>query len=455
MVEGIQQFIRSQQAAIIKNDLEQFLQSMTQFFIELGSSQPMQGLHLVSSKFDQMCQDVGRLSAFELLAKAEELPNEPHHIILVTELYCLGGHLEIVRDIIRTSQLPILLVASNINNRKKPVMATILDESNLIGFINADNQSFLDKLRTVQTTLANPHTNSVYMLTHGYDAVATAAIASDTDKTVLFMHHCDHYPALGCYLEGAHHIDLHNVGFLRCRNEFDIQQNRYLCLSSAGFAYHLNAQRNFASPRLKTASCGGLHKLKNLPYHLDYLEVILHVLLNHDAIHFHIGHLSDEYLQNIYNTLSRNGLADSRFIYLGPAPNLPQILTQLEVDIYLPTLPLSGGKAIIDAMAAGIPIVAHQNARDRLWGSTDLIYPGAPTWDSLDKLDDIIQRMDESFWRDQSRQSRAYFERYHSESLFVSQLAQGGAPMGSPDIPSLNSYRPEIAYSLLYSGFRQ
>lgn len=453
MVECIEKFFHGQRAALKKNDIENFLCGMIDFYRELCVSQSMQGRHIASREFDEMCQEVGQLTAFELLRKITTLPEIPHHVILITELYCLGGHVEIVRDIVRSSDLPILLVASNINDRKKPVLQSILEEENVLGLINADESTHLDKLRTVQAALANSQLDTIFMLTHGYDAVAVAAITSDIGKNVMFFHHCDHYPALGCYLQGARHIDLHNVGYLRCRNEFNMQNNRYMCLSSM----NLKSRRSdcFANPCLKTASCGGLHKILNTSYHLSYKEIVLHILQSYKGVHFHVGHLHDDYLRGFYNSLEHYGLSDEQFIYLGEVPNLSEVLTQLEIDFYLPTLPQSGGKAIIDTMAAGIPILAHQNARDRLWGSIDLIYPSAPTWATLVELDQVLRQADEVYWRNQARDSRAYFDRFHSETMFLDQLRQGGVDMVSGDIPDLKPYKPEVAYSLLYAGFRQ
>nr|WP_315472190.1 hypothetical protein [uncultured Undibacterium sp.] len=454
MVDNVVQFLNDQRTALKKNMLGEFLQNMIHFFSELSNSPMMQGHQIASKQFDAMCQQAGQLSAFKLLRKMNNLPTQPHNVILLTELHCLGGHVEIVRDILRKSELPILLLATNINSRKLPILQSILDEENVLGMIDANDATYIEKLRSTQTVLTNSHVNTIFILVHGYDAVGVSAIAPNSGKNILFIHHCDHSPTLGCYLEGAHHIDLHNVGFLRCRNEFNITTNRYLCLSSMNLKSK-RFDKTFANPVFKTASCGGIHKMTKLPYYISYKDVVLHVLNKREGVHFHIGHLSDEYLKNIYNALEHLGLSDDQFIYLGEVPNLAEILIQLEVDVYFPTLPQSGGKALIDVMAAGIPILTHQNARDRLWGSIDLIYPTALTWATFDELDDALEKYDKAFWQSQANESRAYYDRFHSEALFLNHLKRGGVDIDSDDIPKLKSYQPDVARNLMYLGLRQ
>ncbi|MEY4593869.1 MAG: hypothetical protein RIQ47_279, partial [Bacteroidota bacterium] len=178
-------------------------------------------------------------------------------------------------------------------------------------------------------------------------------------------------------------------------------------------------------------------------------------LKHHECVYFHIGILNEEFLTELHGAMAYHGLASERFIYLGEVPNLPEALVQLEIDFYVPTLPQSGGKSVIDAMAAGIPVLAHQNARDRIWGSIDMIYPSALTWRTLNELDQIFNNVDESLWINQAKDSRDYFDRFHNELLFLSQLRQGGVDFGSEYIPDLKKYKPEIAYSLLYSGYRK
>ena len=195
--------------------------------------------------------------------------------------------------------------------------------------------------------------------------------------------------------------------------------------------------------------------MSSLPYHIAYKHVVLAVLQRRQGVHFHIGHLNDEQLREIFRLLEEHGIAQDQFCYLGPTVGLAHVLTQLDVDVYLPTLPQSGGKALVDAMAAGVPVILHQNARDRQWSSIDLVYPEAPSWTDLAELDRVLNQFDQQFWETQCAASRAYFDRYHAGALFEQQLAQGGATGDSADIPPLKRHAPEIGAALRLAGFRQ
>jgi hypothetical protein len=393
-------------------------------------------------KLDDLCGEIGSSSAFELLTPDQTLIENDHDILLITEATVQGGHAEFIRDIAAFGDLPVVVVSTNLYDRKNTVLPEIREHPRVVSVVELDSKSWLNRLRILQTIAANPHARRIFVLCHGHDSVAISAVARVTEKPVLFLHHVDHTATLGCHLKYATHIDLHNLGFARCKTHL-IAEPRYICLTSRDNGSPA-VRSDRSKPMFKSATCGGEHKLTRVPYPLSYSDVVCRVLAAHGGIHFHLGPISNEFISSVRVALRAARLSEDSFIALGHVSGLRDILDALEIDLYIPTLPHSGGKAAIDAMSAGIPILVHENAWDRQSGGGDLVYPEAPGWSNIDELDAELKKFSTlEYLSDQAVASRKYFERYHSNDLFTKMLRSNGISCGA-DVPDLRQYRPDF-----------
>jgi hypothetical protein len=425
---------------LVRNDrLEPALRGLTDLFAALGTDMSLAGRPFPFPQFDAACAAIGAASAFELF-RAAPGPATPHDLVLLTEAFVQGGHAEIIGDLATWSERPLRLVATNLNDRKSPILPELARHPRVADTTVCDAPDLLGRLRSVQAAVANPAAQRVLVLCHGNDAVAIAGCAA-AGKTVLFFHHCDHAPCLGCFMPDAEHVDLHNLAFHACRDQLGLDP-AYLCLTSRDGPPR--AAGRPGDPVFKSVSCGQEHKLQRLAYPLTYRDVVVRLVTAHHGVHFHVGPLSDTFIAAIAGALEQAGLPRDAFVPVGHVGGFREIVAALEADLYLPTLPQAGGKALIDAMAAGVPILVHENAIDRLWGGRDLVYPEAPGWTGLDGLDTALARFaDGDYWRTQAAASRAYYERHHANALFAAMLrANGRLARSCP--PPLKPYRPGL-----------
>ncbi len=416
------------------------LHGMVELFARLGADVSLSGRPFPFPQFDAICAAIGAASAYELFT-ASPGPSEAHDVVLVTEAFVQGGHVGIIDDIATWSERKLHLVVTNLHNRKAPLLAELERLDGIADMTMCDQPDLLGRLRAVQAAVATPAAKRVLVLCHGNDAVAIAGCTAAQNKPVLFFHHCDHTPCLGCFMAGAEHVDLHNLAFRDCRDQLGLDP-AYLCLTS-----HDDPPRapgRPGDPVFKSVTCGPEHKLQSLAYPLTYGDLVVRLIATHGGVHFHVGPLSDQRILTIHEALEQAGLSRDAFVPVGHVGGFRDILAALEADLYVPTLPQAGGKALIDAMAAGIPILVHENAIDRLWGGRDLVYPEAPAWSSYDTLDAKVRRFAyPGYWQAQAAASRAYYERHHSNALFEAMLrANGRLPDCCP--PPLKPYRPGI-----------
>ena len=391
--------------------------------------------------YDEVCAAIGNASAFELLAPRLDAVTDDHDLVVVTEAMVQGGHVELIRDIADAGERKVVIVATNLYDRSPDVVQRALaDHSRVLTVLTLDAATLVGRLRALQYLMANPASRRVIVMCHGHDAVAISAAAAVKDKPVLFFHHCDHTPCLGCYMPNAQHIDLHNIAFNRCHQDLGLDPG-YICMTSRNGGAR-RVDRPYAQPVFKTITCGGEHKLENLKYSISYIDVVVDVLAIRRGTHFHVGILSPQFINRIHHALDAAGLTWDTFVHIGHVSGFREIIDALEIDLYVPTLPQSGGKALIDVMAAGVPILVHENAVGRLWGGRDLVYPEAPSWRDVSDLRICLKKFDDiDYWREQSQASSRYFEANHSLALFERMLAANGRLAGVAP-PALKPYRP-------------
>ena len=201
-----------------RGQLEPVLEHLVQLFGGMGQDLKLAGAPFPFPVYDELCADIGRASAFELLAGSGKPVQEEHDLVLITETTVQGGHVELIRDIADAGERKLLIVATNLYKRRQDVVLPALAEHDrVLDVVVLDEPELIEKVRQVQTAIANPAARRVIVMCHGDDAVAISAAAPVDDKPVLFFHHCDHSPCLGCYMPHAEHIDLHNIGFDSCR----------------------------------------------------------------------------------------------------------------------------------------------------------------------------------------------------------------------------------------------
>ena len=100
---------------------------------------------------------------------------------------------------------------------------------------------------------------------------------------------------------------------------------------------------------------------------LAYQKIVSSIISVTQSKHYHIGGLSARQLGIIQNELKAEGIDCLNFVHVGIVKSVSQALLDLGVDVYISSAPTVGGKTLIEALAAGIPVLSYANP------SSDLI----------------------------------------------------------------------------------
>jgi len=372
------------------------------------------------------------LATVEIGARLTEDIQSPHkrndHIVyLLSQVGQFGGHGRVLADLIaaeRASRKTLLL------SHVLPSMSSEYDIFLRAGISVevAPDGDLAQKALWVSQRLAHIAPRKSYMMLHQFDSALVAAAQPKFTGSLVFVHNCDHSLSLGVHIPHAKHADFHRKGWLRCSSER---------LENSGFVIPLTAtdigprnkqfmQRN----RIKTCTSGGFEKFTNhhyiepRPYLYQYPEMVGVVLQATGGPHLHVGPLPDEMLQEIRRRIDLLGLPPDLFVHIPNAPSIWELLVRENVDLYLGSIPYGGGRATVEAMGAGVPLLIHSNYRSEFLSVEFEIYREAMVWRTFDELRAHLGGLTSQKLSRQSAASRAYYQKHHAAKRLRKAIAK-------------------------------
>lgn len=400
---------------------------------ERAKNEPLAFARIYGSPvLDHLCHALGQAvsEAMDLKSRAQPDDAVEHAIFVCTETVGGSGHARVISDLIRADP-----------NRRAQVVFTNLWERNELFTEEFENlgaeitvlpkSSMFEKLGMLLRLLAAAPRSRVYLFNHHQDAVAVTAVAGSPFHPRFFVHHCDYQFCLGPYLPGAVHVDLHTTGFHRCRKTLNIDHNVYWPLTCQdGPSRHKG--RFLRASGLTTCCCAVAHKV-TANYPINYFDAITEVLGATGGTHIHIGEIDEANMRRLAANLARHKVDAGRFVHIPYVPSLRDALVEREVDVYLVSFPLGGGRAVIEAMAAGLPVVGHLHHRDKLLSAVDLLPSGAPVWTDVAELLAVLKQLTIEQLQTLSRASREHYEAHHTPQLLAACVANGHQPAPPPE----------------------
>ncbi|MFN6525427.1 glycosyltransferase [Nostoc sp. ChiSLP03a] len=364
---------------------------------------------------DQLCQRIGSelLKIQKPFLENQYNPDDELIIYIATQLYKTGGHTAVIEDLIkaRPEKKHLILITDTFNSTDRPAVEERFRPLN-VQILWSTKGTSIDKLRWLQEALiANP-ANQVFLFNHPQDAVAVAAVQPNLTPNLIFYHHAGHLLCLGVYLSYAQHIDSDPGSFYNCRNNLGISNNIYLPLVVDNVSDRCSS--SFVSDgQLRTCSSGSENKFKEIPYLYSYIHEVPKIIASTGGFHIHIGDLSQHTLSVIERELGQFRISLERFIHIPWVKSLGKAMSEHKVDIYLESFPLGGGRAGIEVMASGTPIIVHNNYRSRQLCSTDIAYPEAFRWQTPDELYRYLRNTTSEALKTESVYSRRHYQKNH------------------------------------------
>jgi len=390
-----------------------------------------------SRHLDKLCEEVAQA----VLRNANTQSSMPHSsggtVILATELAAAGGHVEVIKDLVRLGDMPQpveLLLTDNFRRIVASAQQSYADAVSIPLHV-ATGANSGDRLRAALTFLAERRPHTVVLLVHNQDATGVVAgLACAADK-VVFVHHGDHHLSLGVTCPAFGHVDLSNFAFFNCRHVLGIANNKFWPLTLASEKTLRHDGVFLRETNAVTCCVGRPEKFDDPGYQYQYLDLIGLMLRSTGGRHVHIGPLSSAQLQRMHQSLQTHGVHESRLKHVPWVSSVSRALIENGVDLYITSFPYGGGKAQVEAMATGLPVLVHKNYRSRFLSGIDIGYPGTMQWSDDVELKAMLSNLTSEWMNEHARKARTHFEQHHSEEAF--RQAMRSPSTRDEDVPPL------------------
>ena len=363
-------------------------------------------------------------------------------VYVVTALYRSGGHTRVLKDIIAADPATkaVILVTGLADGLTQTEIAAFFATLPQVAVECAPVSPYEARLRWLQGRLAALAPARTYLLQHQHDTVAIAACQPGLTGRLLYFHHGDHSLSLGIHVPHATHIDFNPKSFYHCREHEGVAGNEVWPLVVDDPQPTL--PRAFRqSGTLTTATSGGFEKFEaphlsnQIPYLYTYVGVLPLIMAASGGTHVHFGPLTPPLRQEIEAALAAAAIPLERFRQIDFVPSLATAFLEHGVDVYLTSFPKGGGRAMVDAMAAGLPGIVHSNYRSMFFCNIDDAYPGALVWRTPDELAALLARLDEATLQHHSAIARQTYETQHHPALLAAAIRRtvSGDPTPPPE----------------------
>ena len=380
-VRGISRQVRILSLCLEKGWNRRFLK----WFQELAYS--------LCSRFSCEALFIPELDALALKAGTTlQQPAEPTKSIIhvATELYETGGHTRILLDIVRALPEYIHTIICTKPISHETMNAIGSGFPNLVFGVNALEQDSFPSI----SRFGRPCV--VFLLNHPND-VASNIVASA--ERVIFLHHVDHSPCLGATRSDYVHVDLTPSCHEFCK--------RYgasmLDMTTEDFGVAKS------STRVLTAATCGNHLKYVGKQGFTYSQLLNGLFASGVKKVWHIGAVPEEQQAAIHSEVRGN------ICFVSNVLSLAKTLINIAPTFYFDSHPLGGGKAQIEALSVGLPILQSLPDGTPPLSKGNISYGHAVTIASLDDLPQGIERIKNEHAILSAESRVVYEQNYHPE----------------------------------------
>ncbi|MDB5815374.1 MAG: hypothetical protein JWN23_2491 [Rhodocyclales bacterium] len=384
------------------------------------------GVTLGSPALDRLCGQIGAATLAQARQDARAQPSSGYAadiILLATELYPLGGHSRVIADMMATrpDKRHLLLLSDFFGSGDRRAAESLVSDNAQLAI--APPMSRVGKLLWLQTELARHPDAQVFVFNHHADAAVVAAIQPQLNREVVFCHHADYHLCLGTHLSWTRHVDFFAPCHHRCSEAGIVGDYWPLSMPDRGTRSH--EPQSFGQGAALTSCTSGVWSKFDEAYAFNYVDVIIDVLETTGGQHLHIGGIPDEALARIHAGLASRSIPAVRFQHLSQVPSVWDALLTHRIDLYISSFPLGGGRAITEALGAGIPLITHRHHLEPLLGACGLGPPDTWSWSTPRELLNILAHLTSAELARRSQDARLHYLQHHSPAIFAGCVRNG------------------------------
>lgn len=415
VVSGIADRVAHLAAILGRGDIDKFLRRLTELTCRL-LSEPLLGRALFVPELDELAE-----KANLVIGRTGRTTRGSRLLVHVaTEVYPTGGHTRVIEDI--TAILPAyshLLVLTGMQE-SHPNLASLrprFDKLNVnvhLLRMSSPTQRVMELTSLIETL--SPE--AVLLFTHPEDAIANVSVSGRSAPRVLFLHHSDHQPSLGASRTDYVHVDLTPGCHRFCGSRPDLKASLLnLCVADMGTVKAVERDPIIG------VTCGSPHKYAGSSEY-SYAQLLAALFSGGVDQVFHIGDMPDTQKDEIRTSVAASGQDPSRILLLPNTPSLAEKLVEISPDFYLTSHPIGGGRATVEALSVGLPILYVCPVSTPTLLNCDMTFGASVPVLTLEEVPVAVHRLKTEKNR-LGRCSRAVYEKHYSMKEFREGLLRG------------------------------
>lgn len=408
IVSGIDNQIASIAALLERGNLEMFLKRLAELTHKLLYSH-VWGRALFVPELDELAR-----KASLIVAPSQSRTTDPKLLVHVASVvHPAGGHTRVIEDIVAAlPEYRHVLIITDMGSLAPMELAPLVPRFQRlrlkVHLLKAPN--WTEKVRELSSLIAALGPRAVLQLAHYADSIAFVGVASQGPR-VVFVHQCDHFASLGAYRTDYTHIDLTPACHRICESHPHLHAS-LLNLTVKDMGTVQLAERH----PVIGATCGAPHKYSGST-EFSYAELLAALFANGVGQILHIGDIPAAQKDQIRSDIVANGQDASRVIFLPDTPSLAAKLVEISPDFYLISHPIGSGKATLEAMSVGLPILHMCPLSALPLLVADMTFGTSVTVSKLEQIPVAVHRL-ETEKSTLARHSREVYEKHYSPGTF-------------------------------------
>lgn len=408
VVRGIDEQVAYLTRLLDRGNMEVFLKRLAELTYKLLFG-PLWGRALFVPELDELV----RRASLIITPKPNPRTNSNLLVHIATEVYPTGGHTRVMEDIV--ASLPeyrhvLILTGMREVHPNLVSLKPRFDELSLdIRLLRTSG--WTNRASELSSLITELCPQAILLFAHQEDSIANAGVAGHSAPRILFLHHADHQPSLGAFRADYAHVDLtpgcHNI----CASRSHLRASLLnLTVKDMG-AVELPRRHPMIG-----ATCGSPHKYLGSS-EFSYAQLLAALFAAGVGQILHIGDMPEEEKNQIRSEITANGQDASRVVFLPNTPSLAAKLLEISPDFYLVSHPIVGGKATVEALSVGLPILHARPASALPLLAVDMTFGISVMVSNLEQISAAVHRL-ETEKSTLAKRSREVYEKHYPPASF-------------------------------------
>ncbi|MEY8096917.1 glycosyltransferase [Falsihalocynthiibacter sp. S25ZX9] len=400
---------------------------------------------ICTPEIDALCYEIGGLIADQLSIQPRTKPNKdklgPVAFVMSGMTSNGGGMMEETLDFAQCylADREVYLFSTETVGSSRDIRDYV---DSRIQLVICTDTGLLEKTAWLTYHLSRINPSLVFLNPSHHDVSLLGGIRKEHCESIYLINSLDHGIGIGKYSPA--------VSGIIAKRPYEMDVFKKLAPSKQrvyvpAFTRHVTQRvisKKKTGQTLKFASaCVRKYKIEQA-YDYQFKDVVPELIHKTGCSYLHVGDISEGVVNHIRKALAKHSIDQDAFQVQPRVPNLGKYLLDNNVDVFLQSFPIAGGKTSIEVLSCGIPIINHDSYLHPMMNVSDMAYREAPCWAVPEELFEIARGIDPAWLKTHSDLALKHFEKHCTVEVIQRKCIEGNTLKSHP------SFTEEVKFSV-------